>query len=163
MPYLIDGHNLIPKIPGLRLDAVDDEYRLVELLQEFCRLSRKKAEVYFDQAAQGQVGQRRLGIVSAYFVRVGQTADQAIAVRLQKMGRSARNWTVVSSDLSVREAARRAGANHLSSEEFATLLRNTLSPKAGDESDKSSKIRLSPAEVEEWLEIFKSQDKRGSQ
>ena len=161
MPYLIDGHNLIPKIPGLRLDAVDDEHSLVELLQEFCRLSRKKVEVYFDQAAQGQAGQRRLGIVSAYFVRVGQTADQAIAFRLQKMGRSARNWTVVSSDLSVREAARRAGANHLSSEEFATLLRNTLSPKAGGEPDKSSETRLNPAEIEEWLEIFKSKEKRG--
>lgn len=161
MPYLIDGHNLIPKIPGLRLDVVDDEHRLVELLQEFCRLNRKKVEVYFDRAAQGQVGQRRLGIVTAYFVRVGQTADQAIAARLRKMGRGARNWTVVSSDLSVREAARRAGANSLTSEEFATLLRNSISPKIDSEPDKSSETRLNPAEVEEWLKIFKSGDKRG--
>ena len=37
MPYLIDGHNLIPKL-GLRLDLPDDEMQLIGILQEFCRL-----------------------------------------------------------------------------------------------------------------------------
>ena len=37
MPYLIDGHNLIPKVRGLSLQSMDDEMELVELLQEFCR------------------------------------------------------------------------------------------------------------------------------
>ncbi len=34
MPYLIDGHNLIPKV-GLRLDSMDDEMDLLAHLQEF--------------------------------------------------------------------------------------------------------------------------------
>lgn len=154
MPYLIDGHNLIPKIPDLHLGVVDDELRLVRLLQEFCRLSRKKVEVYFDRAAQGQAGQRRLGTVIAHFVRAEQTADQAIAARLQKMGRSAHNWTVVSSDASVRARARQAGADHLTSEEFARLLIHTLSPTTENEPGKSEETRLSAKEVEEWLHIF---------
>ncbi|MBP1702274.1 MAG: hypothetical protein H6Q38_1381, partial [Chloroflexi bacterium] len=41
MPYIVDGHNLIPKIPGLSLRAIDDEMQLIELLQEFCRVQRK--------------------------------------------------------------------------------------------------------------------------
>ena len=31
MPYLIDGHNLIPKM-GLKLADLDDEMQLIELL-----------------------------------------------------------------------------------------------------------------------------------
>lgn len=154
MPYLIDGHNLIPKIPGLHLGVMDDEQRLVELLQEFCRLSRKKVEVYFDRAAVGQAGQHRLGTVIAYFVHRGQTADQAIAARLHHMGRAACNWTVVSSDASVRAQARQAGADHLTSEEFARLLLNTLSPATESDPGKSEETKLSATEVEEWLKIF---------
>jgi hypothetical protein len=34
MPYIVDGHNLIPKVPGLNLQDMEDELQLVELLQE---------------------------------------------------------------------------------------------------------------------------------
>ena len=40
MPYLIDGHNLIPEI-GLQLDSCDDEPELVKRLNLYCRLSRR--------------------------------------------------------------------------------------------------------------------------
>ncbi len=85
MPYLIDGHNLIPKL-GLRLDSPDDEMELIGVLQEFCRLERHNAEVYFDGAPVGQAGTQKFGIVTAHFVRLGTTADAAIKVRLEKMG-----------------------------------------------------------------------------
>src|SRR5688572_306556 len=122
MPYLIDGHNLIPKL-GLRLDSVDDEMELVTVLQEFARLNRREVEVYFDGAPAGHAGTRKLGAVKAHFVRLGQSADSAIRVRLQKMGRSAKNWTVVSSDQEIRSAARAAQAESLTSEEFVKLVR----------------------------------------
>ena len=77
MPYLIDGHNLIPKI-GLRLDSVDDEMDLIAVLQEFARLKRQQVEVYFDGAPTPQAGTRSLGTVRAHFIRLGQTADNAI-------------------------------------------------------------------------------------
>ncbi len=106
MPYLIDGHNLIPKIPGLSLQAEDDEQQLITLLLEFCRLQRKQVEVYFDNAPPGGVRARNFGNVIARFVRQGSTADQAIRQRLERLGRAARNWTVVSSDLAVQTEAR---------------------------------------------------------
>jgi len=155
MPYIIDGHNLIPKIPGLRLDAVDDEQQLVALLQEFCRLSRKQVDVYFDNAAPGQAGRRKLGVVAVHFVRTGRTADEAIGERLVKMRRSARNWSVVSSDQRVQVAARQAGARVLSAEAFAAQLRSVLDARVSD-SQPTSDQPLSAEEVEEWERLFRS-------
>ena len=155
MPYLIDGHNLIPKIPGLRLGSVDDEMQLVVLLQEFCRLSRKQVNVYFDQAAPGQSGKRIFGTVTAYFVPTGRTADQAISQRLRKLGRSARNWTVVSSDQSVQLSARQAGAQVLASEPFTRQLSEILT-QASTASPEKTESSLSPEEVDEWLALFRS-------
>src|SRR5262245_2786427 len=104
MPYLIDGHNLIPKL-GLRLDSIDDEMELIAILQEFHRLKHTSAgqvEVYFDAAPTSQARIRKLGAITAHFVRLGTSADNAIRNRLKKLGRSARNWTVVSSDRQVQ-------------------------------------------------------------
>ena len=98
MPYLIDGHNLIPKIPGMNLGDIDDEIQLVKKLQEFCRQRRKKVEVFFDSAPPGGIRTQKFGRVTAFFITQGSTADTAIRSRLQKLGRAAKNWTVVTSD-----------------------------------------------------------------
>jgi predicted RNA-binding protein with PIN domain len=151
MPYLIDGHNLIPKA-GLRLDAPDDEMELVAILQEFARLKRQQVEVYFDGAPIGQAGTRSLGAIRAHFVRLGQTADNAIRARLNKMGKDAKNWIVVSSDHEVQSAARTAQAQFITSEEFVKITRAAMNaaPKANTNDKK-----LSPAEVDEWLKFFR--------
>ncbi len=151
MPYLIDGHNLIPKF-GLRLDSMDDEMELVSILQEFARLKRQQVEVYFDGAPIGSAGTRSLGTVRAHFIRLGQTADSAIRARLNNMGKSAKNWTVVSSDHEVQSAARVNQAQFISSEEFVKLTRNAIQsmPKSGNVDKK-----LSEKEVEEWLQLFR--------
>ena len=156
MPYLIDGHNLIPKV-GLRLDSMDDEMELVAILQEFARLHRRQVEVYFDGAPADQAGTRSLGTVKAHFVRAGTTADEAITRRLKKMGRSAKNWTVVSSDRQVQANARAAHTEVLSSDEFARLLQQT--PR-GESSKPAADRKVSPAEVDEWLRIFGSRGHR---
>jgi predicted RNA-binding protein with PIN domain len=162
MQYLIDGHNLIPKVPGLSLEAPDDERQLIELLQEFCRRSghrRRGAwlEVFFDQAPLGQAGTRRYGMVMAHFVRQGKTADQAIVLRLKRLGKGARNFTVVSSDHQVQNAAHEARAKVLSSEAFAALLRagageGTPAPENRPE------VTLDPQELNEWLDLFGADD-----
>jgi predicted RNA-binding protein with PIN domain len=149
MPYLIDGHNLIPKL-GLRLDSIDDEMELVTILQEFCRLGHRQVEVFFDGAPASQAGTRKLGSVTAHFVRLGNTADDAIQNRLKKLGKSARNWTVVSSDRQVQANARATQAEVTSSDSFAGLLKH-----AHDSSPKPSNERkISPQEVDEWLKLF---------
>ncbi len=153
MPYLIDGHNLIPKIRGMSLRAIDDEEQLIELLQVFQRVKRIKVEVFFDKAPAGQARTKRYGNVMAHFVRQGLPADEAILERLHRLGKDARNWSVVSSDRHVQTQAYGLQAQVMSSEDFSTRLeeaiRQTLGP-AGDEA------KLGESEVEEWLKIFKS-------
>ncbi len=152
MPYIIDGHNLIPHV-GLRLDALDDEMALVEMLREFCRIKKKRAEVYFDGAPPGQNRTRKFGYVTAHFVRKGHTADNAIHARLQKMGNAARNWTVVSSDREVLNSAKSVQAGRISADEFAQQIEDA---KFVAQSDPSEDKALSTQEVEQWLKLFSS-------
>lgn len=154
MPYLIDGHNLIPKL-GLRLESADDELELAAILQEFSRLERRQVEVYFDGAPASHAGTRKLGTVTAHFVAQTTTADNAIRRRLHKMGKAAKNWTVVSSDRQVQNDARAARAEIISSEEFAKMLKRVMnSPRVS----KSERL-LSESEVEEWMSLFDRKQK----
>jgi hypothetical protein len=154
MPYIIDGHNLIPKVPGLSLSAVDDEMQLIEQLQEFCRLQRKAAEVFFDNAPPGFPTSQRFGLVTVRFVRRGTSADAAIRNHLYRLGKNAHNWTVVSSDMEVRSAARAVRATTITSEEFAHSLVET-SRLAGEGEPERPDASLTPEELEEWLDIFR--------
>ena len=150
MLYLIDGHNLIPKL-GLRLEALDDEDQLIARLQEFCRLRRAQVEVFFDGAPPGQASTRRAGAVTAHFVRRGSIADAAIEARLARLGKAAKNWTVVSSDGRVTRAAGAAHAGSLSSEEFAREMAKAQSLHTATPGEAAA---LPPGEVEEWLDLF---------
>lgn len=153
MPFIIDGHNLIPRVPGLRLGDLDDEQQLIERLQRFAQTRRQKVEVYFDRAAPGHAGSRQFGRVTAHFVSSAQTADNAIRLRLKKLGKSARNWTVVSSDHRVQSEARSAQASVMDAGEFADLLVDTLRAPGADAD--SGSAESSPAEVQYWLERFR--------
>ncbi len=159
MPFLIDGHNLIPKI-GLRLDSLDDEQELIERLNRFCNLSRKTGlEIYFDGAPEAQSGSRKIGLIKAHFIRAGQTADSAIVRRLRALGRSARNWSVVTSDRQIQAEARSLGAEVISSEQFAAQVLETL--RTNPVSSPIKDPAISPAEVDEWLEIFSTKAGKG--
>jgi predicted RNA-binding protein with PIN domain len=150
MPYLIDGHNLIPKL-GLDLSAFDDETELIERLNEFCRLSRRgQVEIYFDNAPPGVPENRKIGLVHAHFVRRPFIADEAICQRLKRLKKDAKNWSVVSSDHRVQNEARSSGAKVISSEEFARTVTETLraGPPAGD------KKPMGARELDEWLTLF---------
>jgi uncharacterized protein len=150
MPYLIDGHNLIPHL-GLHLSSLDDEMQLLARLQRFCRLRRTRVDVYFDGAPPGQPVTRKAGLVTAHFIRQGSSADAALENRLGNMKNTARNWTVVSSDRRVQRAAKAARAGVLPADQFARDMRHAEaegSPQGAGETD------LSPGELEEWLKTF---------
>lgn len=153
MPYLIDGHNLIPRIPGIHLHDIDDEIHLIKLLQDFCRETKSKAEIFFDNSPPGSARTQKHGRVTAHFIRFGSTADNAIRTRLRKIGRAAPNWTVVTSDREIIAACREVGAKTLSAAAFASQVLSTkqvqqLSPEMDEN------IRLSPEAIDEWLDIF---------
>jgi hypothetical protein len=149
MPYLVDGHNLIPKL-GLRLDSLDDELELIAILNEFCRLERKQVEVYFDGAPAAHAGTRKSGNVTAHFVLQGKTADDAIKKHLKKLGRSAKNITVVSADRQIQAEARAVRAEIVSSDSFALLLKQARAAAPKPANDR----KLSAHEVDEWMNLF---------
>jgi uncharacterized protein len=153
--YLVDGHNLIPKIPGLSLADIDDEMRLAEWLQMFCQRQGQEVEVFFDQAPPGSAPKRRWGRLTMHFVRQGTLADSAIETRLGQLGKAARNVTVVSSDRRVQQAARNVHASVMASEDFAA---NLIRP--GPEKKKVSRDEgpsLTADEVSEWEALFRRQ------
>ncbi len=152
MGYLIDGHNLVPKIAGLSLNSLDDEQRLIELLQIFCRVRRQQVEVFFDQAPPGSSGRKQFGQVTARFVRQGRIADDAIASRLDQLGKAAGNWVVVSSDRQVQREARSRHAAILTSEQFAVELQAAVqASRSGSPGDAA---KMNAQELEEWLKLF---------
>lgn len=152
MQYLIDGHNLIPKLPGLSLSDPDDEEQLIEKLSAWARISKHKVTVFFDRAPQGWAGTRSSSPVTAVFVRDGKTADSAIMDELTKLKNAAKNVAVVSSDRMVQAAARAAHAKVIKSEDFAAeLAEYKRAPGVASE-----KPALTSGEIAEWEKIFSS-------
>jgi predicted RNA-binding protein with PIN domain len=158
MPLIIDGHNLIPKVPGFSLKALDDEQELVDLLQEYCRLIRKQAEIYFDNSPPGQPRARNFGNVTARYIHESSSADEAIKRKLTRLGGAARNWTVVSSDRQVQAAARSAHAKVIPSEEFALMIINRLDQSERGIEEKENNL-ISEEELEDWLNLFGDEGK----
>lgn len=155
MIMIIDGHNLIPHMPGISLADPDDEVQLIQLLQSYCRIHRKSAEVYFDKAPAGQARTYTTGRVKAVFVPTARTADDAIVARLKQLGKRARNCTVISSDRQVQQAARAVHAAVLSATAFAADWREL--------SDQSPELErpdqpLTDDEVAYWQALFENKN-----
>ena len=152
MPYLIDGHNLIGKVPNLRQDDPEDEKQLLELLQEFCQRTGKHVEVYFEKSTDGHAGAKVIGRVTARFVRERESVVLAISHWLKRLGKEAANWTVVSSDNEVRAAAKRSRARVISSVDFADQLLGKMTRM-----EESDGPKLGKNEVADWLRLFKNE------
>jgi uncharacterized protein len=159
MAYLIDGHNLIPKVPGLSLRDMDDEEQLLKLLQVFCQIQRASIEVYFDGAAAGFNGTKTRGNIKVHHIRKGLSADDAIIKRLQDLKKTARNWTVVTSDRRIQAEARACAATVIPSEQFANRLLEAL--RGGHEVHGEAVYSSNQDEIEEWLRLFGEKGQNG--
>jgi predicted RNA-binding protein with PIN domain len=155
MPLLIDGHNLIGRLPGLRLDDPEDEAKLVARLRTYCARKRKRATVVFDRGLPG--GRSRAlsgGRLEVVFASAGHTADGILRERICR-ARDPRGLTLITSDNDVIAAAQARGAQVMRSEEFAAHLSAPRTVDAGKDAC------LSDEEVEEWLRVFEGGRDRG--
>lgn len=155
MQWIIDGHNLIPNIPGMKLSDLDDEAALIAWLEDFLRKSKDSIEVFFDKAAPGQVKSRKQGRLSITFVQANRTADQAIIERLSRLARNASNYTVVSSDHVVQVNAHAAHAKTMDSSAF---VRKVTSLPDAPVKDSDSARPLRDEEIQWWVDFF---DRKG--
>src|SRR6185369_7942107 len=97
---------------------------------------------------------QRMGLVTAHFVRKPLIADEAIRLRLKKLGKAAKNWTVVSSDHGVQNSARASGARTISSEEFAGDVIAASNSASGPPPSEST-AGMSEHELDEWVKLFR--------
>lgn len=151
MPYIIDGHNLIPRIIGLNLDDLDDELALIDLLEGHFRRIRKKAVVFFDRGQPGESAELHRGFVQVRFVHPPMIADRAITDYLKSKRGAAKNYMVVSSDREVMEAAENLGARVLTSEKFAQVIYSRIT-------DPISEKRKQSDDLDFWLEVFNQEN-----
>jgi uncharacterized protein len=152
MPYLIDGHNLIARLPDIELDDPDDEAKLVIKLRGFVAMNRKKCTVIFDGGMPGGYSMMSNKAVKVIFASAFHTnADNVIKERIRKIPDSG-NWTIVSSDNEVLDYARRFKMQAKTSSEFAQTLQRK--PRIQDSRGESAHVQVSKDEVEEWLDIF---------
>ena len=149
MPILIDGHNLIGRLPTLSLGDPHDEEKLVRLLSSYRARTGKKITVVFDPGATYSLAEvRKVGGVEVVFAPHNSSADAVIGRRVGA-SRNPRGWLVVTSDQELAEKVLRQGARVQSAEAFGLQLGQ--SPES--ESDWRD-TPLTPDEVEVWLGLF---------
>jgi predicted RNA-binding protein with PIN domain len=154
MPLLIDGHNLIGKMPDMKLSDPDDEDKLISRLKKYVLKTRKQVSVVFDPPkhsewfawADDRYDQPNLEIT---FATMGRSADDVIRERIVK-AKDKQGLIVVTSDAAVANFARQCGVKNVrSSESFAEDLRDELKPPAPSE-----KPGITQADLDEWLKVF---------
>ena len=157
---LIDGHNLIGKMPNISLSDPDDELKLLRALENYHALHPHETMlVVFDPGRDGAGGWSNTRSSSAgiavRFAPRGTTADAVIA-RILREQRQPRSITVVSSDNAVRKSARERGAKTITSEDFVAKLRegyHARTPKLPRDSATNEKPSESDAAY--WSQFFK--------
>ena len=150
MPYLIDGHNLIPLL-GLRLSDPEDEAKLSLLLQRYFARTGRNGTVYFDHQAPGAATGISSRHLTVRFIAPPRSADDAIRAHVSRLHGEARNWTVVSNDQAIRRAAERAGTRWLSASAFAAEVQTACRANEAEKPEASQ----SPEDLAEYERLFR--------
>ncbi len=155
MPLLVDGHNLIGQIPGIKLSDADDEGELIMLLRRYSTAKRsRQVVVVFDHGVYGHPQKLDGYGITCHFARSPQDADAHLIKRLRALKRP-RDWTLVTSDRQVMRVAEERGVKVISSQEFARQLLAAPARVAALPEEKRD-VQLSEAEIAEWMEIFQN-------
>ncbi|MCA9960232.1 MAG: NYN domain-containing protein [Anaerolineales bacterium] len=164
MHYLIDGHNLIGKLPDIDLSDSDDEIKLLLRLKGWVAgAKQRQVTVVFDGVGIGGVAHRlSTKDITVIFAPGGKTADDLLIQRLRGL-RNPRNFTLVSSDRRILDAAKIARIKSLKSEEFIVQMgfvfteppeKEPPTPALPEPQEKEDDPQVSDAEVREWLDLF---------
>jgi predicted RNA-binding protein with PIN domain len=155
MRYLIDGHNLIGCLPDLSLDDPEDEAKLVFKLRSFCARTGKRVTVIFDGGLPGgfapNLSNSKVQVIFALSER--SNADQVLQRKMRAI-KNVEAYTVVSGDQAILDGGRRHGLKVMTSAAFAKLLSQGAGDNKDISDDKDIHVRLSPQEVQTWLQLF---------
>jgi predicted RNA-binding protein with PIN domain len=161
VPILIDGHNLIGRLPTLSLQDPDDEAKLVRMLVSYRAGTGRKITVVFDPGGGYALAEtRRQGGIEVVFAPHGSNADTVIARRVRR-SRDPRGLLVVTSDRGLAETVTRLGARVRPAQAFAAELEQSSAAAQDAEQDALPAEKDTPPtseEVEAWLELFEDKD-----
>jgi len=142
MPVLLDGNNLLHRLPGKPASRAD----LRRLVLEACRHERMRITVVFDGPPPAGVPPRELlGSVTVLYSE-SESADDLI-IRELPDGARAHDWVVVTDDRGLQARARQCNAKVRSVAEWSRK-RTAPPPRPRAEA------KLSSREVEEWESYF---------
>ena len=161
MRIVIDGYNLIRRIPELRaLDRDDLESGRVGLASELSTYRAGKGHqimVVFDGADSVHLGggsEKVAGITLRYSAR-GQTADQVI----QKMCREGAADLIVSGDREITDVAKRAGVTAVSPDLFWDKVQEEMYRRFKGEEEEEGERRRGKGERERKLSKEQRRDR----
>ena len=165
MRYLIDGHNLIAKMPDISLEDPDDEAKLVIRLRSWTAAgNNRKVSLFFDGGLPGgQEAYLSSTSVNVIFATAGTTADDLMIYRIRRVPNPA-EFKVVTSDIEVKRAADMYKIKTISANAFASQLNQETGHKYGGQNDDKTtedanrESPLNDQEIAEWLEIFAEND-----
>jgi predicted RNA-binding protein with PIN domain len=148
MPLLIDGNNLLHRLP----ESSRTRSGVRALVLEATRHERMSVVVVFDgPPAAGSPEHEALGRVAIVYSGAS-SADEVIIGRIPG-GRSARQWVVVTDDRALADRVRQRGAVARTLREWSARPRPAPARARTD-------AKLSSREVAEWEEVFKGGRKR---
>jgi hypothetical protein len=154
MNLLIDGHNLIGSnlFPEIHLSDENDEAKLVRRLKIWQSRVHGSMTVIFDRGIPGGKDVRMGSSgVEVIFAADPAQADDLIRRRLR---RAKKGLILVTNDEALLREAAIYGVTGWHGEDFVARMTPKVPdrPEAGTEED----VRLSEAEVEEWLALFRA-------
>ncbi len=158
MHYLIDGHNLIARMPDISLTDPDDEVKLILRLRRWTAVSKKRqVTLFFDGGIPGGKNVKlSTSQVRVIFASTGQTADALIMSRLHKV-KNPSDYLLITSDQQIIATAAARKIKHLTADKFA---RRLAPPQPDTPSVTDDTPVLSDTEVAEWLATFGPVDEK---
>ncbi|MBX3057922.1 MAG: NYN domain-containing protein [Anaerolineae bacterium] len=161
MHYLIDGHNLIARMPDISLNDPDDEVQLILRLRSWAARSKKRqVTLFFDGGIPGGKDVRlSTPQVRVIFASVGQTADALLIKGINKV-KNPPEFLLVTSDQQIIAAANGRKMPHLTSDQFAAQLAAQWQETLPGPTITDDDPIISEAEVADWLATFGPVDER---
>jgi uncharacterized protein len=155
MHFLVDGHNLIAKMPDISLSDPDDEAQLILRLRRWVAANpKRRVTVYFDGGLPGgrepHLSGARLEVV---FASGGRPADDMLIRHIRRI-KNPPEYTLVTSDREIIAAAEQRRLPYLLAQDFAPELAGDEPEPAPPPPSVADKPLLSEAEVAAWMELF---------
>ena len=159
MSIIVDGYNYIGRSRrGLRLDDPKARDTIISLFGQYCRKTRKSLTIVFDGTYSVNLANRKrqYGRVKVIYTSPTSLADDLIKKMIRSRARGQRQGLlIVTSDEEILQYAQKYNVAWIRSEAFEQTVQQALeTPESIDRKN----VRLSPDEVQKWMEIFGAED-----